>query len=49
MPPDIGQEVLWRGFKTGKSGNPSTKVEYFNGRVRDLQFDEGNELYLYVT
>ena len=48
MPPEIGQAVLWRGFKTGRSGNPSTALEYINGTVRDLQF-EGNELYVYVT
>ena len=43
-PPEIGQEVLWRGFKQTRSGNPSTKLEYFNGTVRDLVF-EGNELF----
>ena len=48
MPPEIGQQVWWRGFKTGCAGNPSTALEYFNGTVRDLQF-EGSELYIYVT
>ena len=48
QPPEIGQTVLWRGFKTGRRGNPSTAFEYFNGTVRDLNF-EGNELIVYVT
>ena len=48
MPPEIAQKVLWRGFKVGRSGNPSTALEYFNGTVHDLHF-EGTELYVYVT
>ena len=48
MPPEIGQQVLWRGFKTGRSGSASTALEYFNGTVRDLQFED-NELFVYVT
>ena len=48
MPPEIGQEVLWRGFKYGRSGNQSTPVEFFNGTVREVKV-EGNELYCYLT
>ena len=33
-PPEIGQQVLWRGFKYGRGGGQSTSVEYFNGSVR---------------
>ena len=47
-PLEVGASVLWRGVKTGKSGNPSTKCEYFNGKVRDMRVEEDNELYLYV-
>ena len=49
MPPATGQEVLWRVFKTGRSGNPyDFELEFFNGTVHDVQF-EGDELYVYVT
>ena len=47
-PPEVGESVLWRGVKTGKHGNPSTKCEYFNGKVRHLKVEEDHELYLYV-
>ena len=50
MPPEIGQEVLWRGFKQGRSGGISTQVEYFNGTVRDIGCDDvTHECYVYVT
>ena len=47
-PPEVGESVLWRGVKTGKHGNPSTKCEYSNGKVRHMQVEEDGELYLYI-
>ena len=47
-PPEVGEIVLWRGLKTSKRGGPSTTCEYFNGKVRHLQVEEDNELYLYI-
>ena len=47
MPPEVGDSVLWRGLKTGKKGNPSTKVEYFNAKVRSVDV-EADEIYCYV-
>ena len=48
IPPEVGESVLWRGVKTGKSGNPSTTCEYFNGKVRMVEVEADSELYLYV-
>ena len=48
MPPEIGESVLWRGVKHGRSGQPSTNVEYFNGKVRHISVENETELYLYV-
>ena len=47
-PPEVGEPVLWRGVRTGKQGGMSTKVEFFNGKVRYMQVEEDNEVYLYV-
>ena len=47
-PPEIGESVLWRGLKTGRSGQHSTKCEYFNGKVRYMGVDDDNELYVYL-
>ena len=47
-PPEIGENILWRGLKTGRGGNPSTKVEHFNGKVRYMQMEGDGELYLYL-
>ena len=47
-PPEVGEIVLWRGLKTSKRGGPSTTCEYFNGKVRGMQVEENNELYLYI-
>ena len=47
-PPRVGESVLGRGVKTGPHGQPSTKCEYFNAKVRHIALDEDNELYLYV-
>ena len=48
-PPEIGDNVLWRGVKVGKHGHPSTVCEYFNGRVRHLEVAaEDGELYFDV-
>ena len=46
-PPEVGEQVLWRGVKTGKRGNLSTKIEYFNGTVRGIDFTD-EDWYLYV-
>ena len=48
IPPEVGESVLWRGVKIGKSGNPSTKIEYFNGKVRGVDVEEDHEVYIYV-
>ena len=34
MPAEIGESVLWRGVKTGASGAPATKCEWFIGDHR---------------
>ena len=46
-PPEVGESVLWRGVKTGRHGQPSTKCEWFNGKVRHVAVEE-NEVYLYI-
>ena len=46
-PPEIGDNVLWRGVKVGKHGNPSTKCEWFNGKVRHIGVEKG-EIFLYI-
>ena len=46
-PPEKGESVLWRGVKLGKSGGSSTKIEYFNGKVRDVKVEDG-EIYVYI-
>ena len=46
-PPEVGESVLWRGVKTGKHGQPSTKCEWFNGKVRYVQVED-NEVFLYI-
>ena len=40
-PPEVGESVLWRGARTARSGQPSTKCEYFNGKLRHLQVEGG--------
>ena len=46
IPPPVGASVLWRGIKPGKHGGPSTKVEYFNGKVRGITTEpESGEIY----
>ena len=47
-PPEVGDDILWRGLKTGPNGNPSTKCEYFNAKVHSVGFGKDEELYLYV-
>ena len=47
-PPEVGQDVLWRGFKKGRNGNTSTRCEYFNGTVHGLDIED-DELYVYVS
>ena len=47
MPPEIGESVLWRGMKTGPKGNPSTKCEWFNGKVHFVRVDD-NETFVCI-
>ena len=47
VPPEIGESVLWRGVKVGKHGNPSTKCEWFNGKVWHTGVESG-EIFLYI-
>ena len=44
-PPEIGESVLWRGFKPGK--HSYHKFEHFNGKVRGVTVED-NEWYIYV-
>ena len=46
-PPEVGESVLWRNVKTGKHGQPSTKVEYFHGKLKAVQVED-NEMYIYI-
>ena len=48
VPPEVGESILWRGVKTGRHGQPSTKVEHFQGKVRSMELDQHQELYLYL-
>ena len=49
IPPEVGESVLWRGVKTDRRGQLSTKCEYFNGGVRRMAIDDDTrELYLHV-
>ena len=48
IPPEIGESTFWRGVKTGRRGQLSTKVEHFQGKVRGLELDRHHELYLYL-
>ena len=45
IPPEIGESILWRGFKKGKSGGPSTKEEHFHGRFRNVKV-ENDEIFV---
>ena len=48
-PPEVGEDILWRGFKMGPRGGASTQTEYFNGKVRSLSLNpDDNELFVYV-
>ena len=47
FPPEVGDNILWRGVKTGPHGQPSTKCEYFNAKVRHRAFDKDG-LWFYV-
>ena len=47
IPPEVGESVLWRNVKTGKHGQPSTKVEYFHGKVKAVHVED-NEMYIYI-
>ena len=48
FPPQVGDSILWRGVKMGPKGNPSTKVEHFNAKVRHTVHDEDGEWWVYV-
>ena len=47
MPPEIGESVRWRGVKTAPKGQPSTKCEWFNGKMHFVQVDD-NEIFVYI-
>ena len=47
IPPEIGESILWKGLRKGKSGGPSTKVEFFHGRIRFVSVEE-NDIYLFL-
>ena len=46
-PPEIGDNVLWRGIKKGKHGFASTTEEWFNGKVSHIRWDYDDEGYRY--
>ena len=46
-PPNVGDSILWRGVKTGRSGGTSTTVEHFNAVVRHIEQQDG-ETFVYV-
>ena len=45
MPAGRGERVLWMGAKVGRHGGPSTKQEYFNGVVHNLEVVESDLFY----
>ena len=47
IPPEVGESILWRGVKKGKSGGPSTKEEHFHGRVRHVSV-ENDEIFVFL-
>lgn len=47
IPPELGESIIWRGLKKGKSGGPSTKEEHFHGRVRHVSVEE-NEIFVWL-
>ena len=47
IPPEKGESILWRGLKKGKSGGPSTKEEFFHGRVRHVGVEE-DEIFVWL-
>ena len=49
LPPTIGSEVLWKGFKTGKKGGASTKTEWFNGTVHAIENNNDEGTYFIVS
>ena len=48
-PPQLNDEILWRGLKRGRSGAVSTQVEYFNDVVRDMETDSDGNVFYMVT
>ena len=47
IPPEIGESILWKGLRRGKSGGPSTKEEFFHGRIRHVTV-ENDEIFLFL-
>ena len=39
---EVGQVVLWRGYKMGASGGASTTEEFFRGEVHKIIPDDGS-------
>ena len=44
---EIGESILWREVRKGKSGGPSTREEHFHGRVRYVSV-ENDEIFLFL-
>ena len=47
QPPEVGESILWKGIRKGKSDGPSTKEEFFHGRIRHVAV-ENDEIFLFL-
>ena len=47
VPPEVGESILWKGLRRGKSGGPSTKEEFFHGRIRYVTVEK-DEIFLFL-
>ena len=45
LPAAVGERVLWLGARRGRSGGLSTKQEYFNGVVHNLEVVDNDLFY----
>ena len=46
-PPEVGESILWKGIRRGKSGGLSTKEEFFHGRIRHVSVENEN-IFLFL-